>query len=112
MITVLVLGLNGNFSAADTDVVPQLGEVFFHDSAASLIRDGELVAAVEEERLNRIKRRRNFPSTRSVSVWPWPVRGPRTSTRWATTFPRATSTPSSTTSTPNIRGCPCATPGS
>ncbi|MFE9004694.1 carbamoyltransferase [Streptomyces sp. NPDC007875] len=61
MITVLVLGLNGNFSAADTDVVPQLGEVFFHDSAASLIRDGELVAAVEEERLNRIKKTTKFP---------------------------------------------------
>ncbi|WPB94804.1 carbamoyltransferase N-terminal domain-containing protein [Streptomyces malaysiensis] len=61
MITVLVLGLNGNFSAADTDVVPRLSEVFFHDSAASLIRDGELVAAVEEERLNRIKKTTKFP---------------------------------------------------
>jgi 7-O-carbamoyltransferase len=58
---VLLLGINGNFSGPDTDLVPQLGEVFFHDAAASLVRDGELVAAVEEERLNRIKKTTKFP---------------------------------------------------
>ncbi|MEV7046527.1 carbamoyltransferase C-terminal domain-containing protein [Amycolatopsis sp. NPDC051061] len=59
----LVLGINGNFSPAETDLVPSLSEIFFHDSAASLVRDGELVAAVEEERLNRIKKTTKFPST-------------------------------------------------
>ncbi|ANN21701.1 carbamoyltransferase [Amycolatopsis orientalis] len=57
----LVLGLNGNFSGADTDLVDGMMEYFFHDAAACLIRDGELIAAVEEERLNRIKKTTKFP---------------------------------------------------
>ncbi|GLU50345.1 carbamoyltransferase family protein [Nocardiopsis ansamitocini] len=58
----LVLGLNGNFSAEDTDLVPDMLEFFFHDASASLIRDGVLIAAVEEERLNRIKKTTKFPA--------------------------------------------------
>ncbi|HKS47073.1 MAG TPA: carbamoyltransferase C-terminal domain-containing protein [Amycolatopsis sp.] len=61
MINVLVLGLNGNFSTGDSDLVPLMSEFFFHDASASLVRDGELVAAVEEERLNRIKKTTKFP---------------------------------------------------
>ncbi|MFC3456293.1 carbamoyltransferase family protein, partial [Amycolatopsis speibonae] len=57
----LVLGLNGNFSPADTDLVDGMMEYFFHDAAACLVRDGELIAAVEEERLNRIKKTTKFP---------------------------------------------------
>ncbi len=34
---------------------------FYHDSAACLIKDGEIVAAIEEERLNRIKHYNGFP---------------------------------------------------
>jgi carbamoyltransferase len=34
---------------------------FYHDSAACLLRDGELVAAVEEERLSRLKHDRRVP---------------------------------------------------
>jgi len=34
---------------------------FFHDATACLIRDGELLAAVEEERFNRIKKTTKFP---------------------------------------------------
>ena len=34
---------------------------FVHDSAACLIRDGELIANVEEERLNRVKHTEAFP---------------------------------------------------
>jgi carbamoyltransferase len=34
---------------------------FYHDSAASLLRDGEIVAAVSEERLTRIKGDASFP---------------------------------------------------
>lgn len=57
----LVLGLNGNFSTGGADLVPLMSEFFFHDASASLVRDGELVAAVEEERLNRIKKTTKFP---------------------------------------------------
>ncbi len=35
---------------------------FYHDSAACLIRDGDIVAAAQEERFTRIKHDRNFPS--------------------------------------------------
>jgi carbamoyltransferase len=34
---------------------------FYHDSAACLLRDGELVAALEEERLSRVKHDRRLP---------------------------------------------------
>ncbi|HHT9119419.1 MAG TPA: carbamoyltransferase family protein [Candidatus Hypogeohydataceae bacterium YC41] len=34
---------------------------FYHDSAAALIKDGNVVAAVEEERLSRIKHDNGFP---------------------------------------------------
>jgi carbamoyltransferase len=34
---------------------------FYHNSAASLIRDGEIVAAAEEERFSRVKNDRRFP---------------------------------------------------
>nr|QGJ79652.1 Carbamoyltransferase [Amycolatopsis sp. CP2808] len=59
--TMLVLGLNGNFSAGNTDLVDGMLEFFCHDSSASLVRDGVLIAAVEEERLNRIKKTTKFP---------------------------------------------------
>lgn len=35
---------------------------FFHDSAACLVRNGRIVAAVQEERLTRLKNDRRFPS--------------------------------------------------
>ncbi|WP_184730927.1 carbamoyltransferase family protein [Saccharopolyspora phatthalungensis] len=57
----LVLGLNGNFSDEDADLVPDMPDLFFHDAAACLVKDGELIAAVEEERLNRIKKTTKFP---------------------------------------------------
>jgi carbamoyltransferase len=34
---------------------------FYHDSAACLLRDGEVVLAVEEERLTRVKHDRSYP---------------------------------------------------
>jgi carbamoyltransferase len=34
---------------------------FYHNAAACLIRDGDLVAAAEEERFSRVKHDRNFP---------------------------------------------------
>ena len=35
---------------------------YYHDSAAALIRDGELIAAAQEERFSRVKGDRRFPS--------------------------------------------------
>ena len=35
---------------------------FYHDSAAALIRDGDIVAAAQEERFTRVKHDPNFPS--------------------------------------------------
>ena len=35
---------------------------FYHDSAACLLKDGEIVAAVQEERFTRKKHDQNFPS--------------------------------------------------
>ena len=34
---------------------------YFHDSSACIVRDGELISAIEEERLNREKHTREFP---------------------------------------------------
>ncbi|MCS6873037.1 MAG: hypothetical protein NZ571_16460, partial [Anaerolineae bacterium] len=35
---------------------------YYHDSAAALLKDGELVAAAMEERFSRIKNDNGFPS--------------------------------------------------
>ena len=35
---------------------------FYHDSAAAIIRNGELIAAAQEERFTRIKHDPSFPS--------------------------------------------------
>ena len=34
---------------------------FYHDSAAALIRDGEIICAVQEERFSRVKHDSRFP---------------------------------------------------
>jgi len=57
----LILGLSGNFSPAGADLAPFMPDQLFHHSAACLVRDGVVIAAVEEERLNRIKRTAKFP---------------------------------------------------
>lgn len=55
------LGLSGFFSHEDVDIAVIRNVGFLHDAAACLIRDGELVAAVEEERFNRVKKTSKFP---------------------------------------------------
>src|SRR5215469_8130506 len=57
----LVLGLSGGFAGESWNIAPDVKILFTHDAAACLIRDGEIVAAVEEERLNRIKKTVKFP---------------------------------------------------
>lgn len=54
-----VLGLNGGFDLASDTRYLRKDEG--HDAAAALVVDGELVAAVEEERLDRIKHSNKLP---------------------------------------------------
>ena len=55
-----VLGLTGGLEAAHENEY-RLPFDFIHDAAAVLVRDGRVVAAVEEERLNRIKHTNKAP---------------------------------------------------
>jgi carbamoyltransferase len=54
----LVLGWHGGVRSGDSD---EFGGYSMHDGAAVLLRDGAMVAAIEEERLNRIKHSNVFP---------------------------------------------------
>jgi carbamoyltransferase len=55
----LVLGFHGGHRRVDEY---NRNEWSQHDSAAVLVRDGEVLAAIEEERLNRIKHTNCFPA--------------------------------------------------
>ncbi|MGH9823271.1 MAG: carbamoyltransferase family protein [Blastocatellia bacterium] len=55
----LILGFHGGRKREDQD---NKAGFELHDSAAVLIDDGEIVAAIEEERLSRIKHSNNFPA--------------------------------------------------
>jgi carbamoyltransferase len=54
----IVLGLHGGYKREEEDEPLAFA---WHDSAAVLIRDGEILAAIEEERLDRIKHSNAFP---------------------------------------------------
>lgn len=55
-----ILGLTGGMDLAHSNA-HRLPYDFIHDAAAVLIRDGRVVAAIEEERLNRIKHTNKRP---------------------------------------------------
>jgi carbamoyltransferase len=55
----LILGWHGNPQLLESDDWPTFT---YHDSAAVILRDGALIAAVEEERLNRVKHASFFPA--------------------------------------------------
>ncbi|WP_407189977.1 carbamoyltransferase [Bradyrhizobium centrosematis] len=57
----LCLGLSGGLDKV-YECRPELPSTFLHDGAAVLVRDGRVIAAVEEERLNRVKHSNKFPS--------------------------------------------------
>jgi len=59
---VLVLGISGGINHAYEDQFP-VHKGFFHDSAAALVDNGKIVAAIEEERLNRIKHTNKAPTS-------------------------------------------------
>jgi len=56
---VLILGWHGGIKAEWQDLGPGWST---HDGAAVLLRDGQIVAAIEEERLNRVKHSNFFPA--------------------------------------------------
>lgn len=43
---------------------------FYHDSAACLLKDGEIIAAAEEERFSRVKGDARFPKGQLNFVFP------------------------------------------
>jgi carbamoyltransferase len=55
----LVLGWHGSIALRETESAEP--GYYAHDGAAALIKDGSIVAAIEEERLNRIKHSNFFP---------------------------------------------------
>ncbi|MGV7218015.1 carbamoyltransferase family protein [Bradyrhizobium sp. UFLA05-112] len=57
----LCLGVSGGLDKV-FECRPELPSTFLHDGAAVLVRDGRVIAAVEEERLNRVKHSNKFPS--------------------------------------------------
>jgi carbamoyltransferase len=58
----LCLGLSGGLNKVYENPL-ELPNAFLHDGAAVIVRDGRVVAAIEEERLNRIKHSNKFPSS-------------------------------------------------
>lgn len=60
----LCLGISGGLDQVHENRF-ELPNAFMHDGAAVLVRDGQVIAAVEEERLNRIKHSNKLP-TRSI----------------------------------------------
>src|SRR5216683_509182 len=58
----LVLGLSGFPATSEERVIPDLPSAFYHDAAACLIGDAGVLAAVEEERINRSKHTNLFPA--------------------------------------------------
>lgn len=53
----LTLGIHGSFAQEHQDP----DSVWLHDAAAAILEDGEIVAAIEEERLSRVKHTSAFP---------------------------------------------------
>jgi predicted NodU family carbamoyl transferase len=59
----LTLGLSGRYGSDDANLVPGIPRWAMRDSVACLVRAGELIAAVEQERFNRIKHTAKFQIT-------------------------------------------------
>ncbi|MEK9498628.1 carbamoyltransferase C-terminal domain-containing protein [Photorhabdus sp. P32] len=57
----ITLGISGSFETFETPVIGDIPNWFGHDASAAIIKDGKIVAAVEQERLDRIKHSNQFP---------------------------------------------------
>jgi predicted NodU family carbamoyl transferase len=53
-----VLGINGTHRVTTIDALPGWSG---HDAAAVLVKDGKIIAAIEKERIDRIKHSNHFP---------------------------------------------------
>ncbi|KRR06487.1 nodulation protein [Bradyrhizobium jicamae] len=58
----LCLGISGGLDKVYENPL-ELANTFLHDGAAVLVQDGRVIAAVEEERINRIKHSNKFPGS-------------------------------------------------
>jgi carbamoyltransferase len=56
-----ILGISGGPNSV-RDTILQLPNGSFHDASAAIFKDGELIAAYEEERFTRIKHTNHFPA--------------------------------------------------
>lgn len=56
----LVVGLSGGLNWAASEQFQETSN-FLHDAAAAIVRDGQILAALEEERDNRLKHSNKFP---------------------------------------------------
>ncbi len=56
----LCLGLSGGLNLIHENPY-EIPRIFTHDGAAAIVEDGKVIAAIEEERLNRIKHSNKFP---------------------------------------------------
>ena len=56
----LCLGLSGGLNLVHENPY-EIPRVFTHDGAAAIVEDGNVITAIEEERLNRIKHSNKFP---------------------------------------------------
>jgi predicted NodU family carbamoyl transferase len=59
---VLTLGIAGSVNSPTRPYTDELPVWFFHDAAAALIEGGVVIAAIEEERLSRVKHTNLFPT--------------------------------------------------
>ncbi|MGB7127482.1 MAG: carbamoyltransferase N-terminal domain-containing protein, partial [Candidatus Rhabdochlamydia sp.] len=55
------LGISGGFDKPEYSFLPKVPVWLYHDAGAAIFKDKELIAAVEQERFNRIKNTTKFP---------------------------------------------------
>jgi predicted NodU family carbamoyl transferase len=55
------LGISGGFDKPECSFLPKVPVWLYHDAGAAIFKDKELIAAVEQERFNRIKNTTKFP---------------------------------------------------
>lgn len=56
----LIVGISGGLNWDSSEYYPE-SSWFLHDAAAAAVKDGRIIAALEEERVNRLKHSNKFP---------------------------------------------------
>lgn len=57
-----VLGVRGGLNSPEKILLDGVGPDVYHDASAVLLYSGKIIAAFEEERLDRIKHSNHFPA--------------------------------------------------